>query len=269
MNKGKIENIRQKLLAEQQEIQQEIEHMSENQLEGSMGEVTGELASYDNHPADLGSEMFERSKDLSLREGLKHRLNHIQDALKHMENGTYGVCDNCGKNIDEDRLEAMPSTTLCKQCKLETESTVDRYPRPIEEDVIAPPFGGLIEHDSPKGVHQGDDYIMYDGEDAWQEVSRYGTSETPQDLPNMKDYQQLTADADEDRGKVDDVDGIPYFQGADGMFYEDIYGKDDESSPEAIVIGDEDWDKVRRKPDKPKRLKQVLNSDENSPTSEF
>jgi YteA family regulatory protein len=246
MDKNKLKQLQQMLLTERKELIEEIKHMSTNQLDGSMSEVTGELSAYDNHPADLGSEMFERSKDMALREGIKHRLNHIEDALQHMKIGTYGSCDDCGKQIAIARLEAMPSTTLCIDCKAKTETTIDPYQRPIEEDVVAPPYGGLIEHDSPKGFHQGDDYIMFDGEDAWQEVARYGTSETPQDLPNMKDYQQMTADADEDRGKVDDVDGIPYFRGADGMFYEDIYSKDDESAPIEVIIGDENWDMIRR-----------------------
>jgi YteA family regulatory protein len=134
MDEHKLKQWKQMLIAERKEITEEIKLMSANQLAGSMSEVTGELAAYDNHPADLGSEMFERSKDLALREGLKHRLNHIEDALQHMEQGTYGICDDCGKQIDVNRLKAMPSTTLCKECKTKSEAAIDQYPRPIEED---------------------------------------------------------------------------------------------------------------------------------------
>ena len=238
MEEDKIVKLKEQLLKERQELEEEIAHMSHNQLDGSMSETTGELSTYDNHPADMGSEMFERSKDLSLREGMKHQVSHIDDALKSMSQGTYGVCEMCGKKIDDDRLEAMPSTTLCLACKENTEKAIDRQPRPIEEEVIQPPFGHL----GRKAENN-----MYDGEDAWQDVARYGTSETPQDIPNANDYQQMTADADEDRGHVQDVDGIPYFRGADGMLYEDFYGFDDEDGPREVIRGDEDWDRITPK----------------------
>ncbi|MDW7672906.1 MAG: TraR/DksA C4-type zinc finger protein [Bacillota bacterium] len=247
MDQKKQLQIKQQLLKERKEFQEEVSHMNLGQLEGSMSDATGELSTYDNHPADLGSEMFERSKDLSIRENLKHQISHIDDALGHMKDGTYGVCEMCGKQIDNERLEAIPSTTLCKACKEKNEhDIIDTQVRPEEEEVIPPPFGGNLEGRPLKEL--GEQKInMYDGEDAWQDVARYGTADSPQDLPGTKDYQDMNIDADEDRSKVEDVDGIPYFRGADGMIYEDLYGKDDEDSPEEVIRGDEGWDRVQRK----------------------
>lgn len=232
MKKQHQELYRQKLQQEQQDMEKEIKRMSENQLDGSMDEVISELSAYDNHPADLGSELFERSKDLALRQGLKHNLNRVNDALKRIETEEYGYCEQCGKIIDADRLAVMPATTLCKACKEKQEDDHDRQVRPIEEEVVAMPFGNL----NNTGVNQ----IMFDGEDAWQQVAQYGTAETPQDIPNMIDYKHMMVDGDEDQGNVVDVDAIPYFVGADGTIYQDTYGQNDENSPGEVIIGDEE-----------------------------
>ena len=78
----------------------------------------------------------------------------------------------------------------------------------------------------------------FDGEDAWQSVARYGTSETPSDVPNAANFPDIYYDFDEDVGAVEDVDQIPYEIGDDGVIYEDFTGMDDESSPkEKIDVG--------------------------------
>jgi len=50
------------------------------------------------------------------RLNLKQRLSEVKSALSHIEDNTYGVCKNCGKKIPEERLEAMPSASLCIDC---------------------------------------------------------------------------------------------------------------------------------------------------------
>ena len=55
-----------------------------------------ELADYDNHPADAASETFERTKDHALDENFREIIERIDEALRKIEDGTYGVCDRCG-----------------------------------------------------------------------------------------------------------------------------------------------------------------------------
>jgi len=71
-------------------------------------EQVGELNSYDQHPADLGSETFEREKDLAILENLEHELAEVEAALKRLDDGTYGVDEVTGAPIDPERLEAFP-----------------------------------------------------------------------------------------------------------------------------------------------------------------
>src|SRR5690242_2514020 len=69
----------------------------------------GELSGYDQHPADQGSETFEREKDLSILEGLESDLAEIEAALQRLDDGTYGVDEVTGEPINPDRLEAVPT----------------------------------------------------------------------------------------------------------------------------------------------------------------
>jgi RNA polymerase-binding transcription factor DksA len=72
-----------------------------------------ELAAYDQHQADIGTETFEREKDFSILEQLEAELDDLDRALRKIEEGTYGICEACGKEIPAERLEAVPWTKLC------------------------------------------------------------------------------------------------------------------------------------------------------------
>ena len=65
------------------------------------------------HIADAGSEMFERSRDLSIVQDLDAQLADIEHAKSRLANGTYGTCEACGRPIDPARLAARPATRFC------------------------------------------------------------------------------------------------------------------------------------------------------------
>lgn len=70
-------------------------------------------AGSDDDPADFGSAAFERERAQSLANHARRILVQIDDALKRMDNGTYGRCERCGETIEYARLEAIPYATLC------------------------------------------------------------------------------------------------------------------------------------------------------------
>jgi len=82
-------------------------------LDTSETESVGELSSIDQHPADLGTETFEREKDVSILEQVEAELADVEHALRRLDEGTYGVCEACGKAIGDARLDAMPAARLC------------------------------------------------------------------------------------------------------------------------------------------------------------
>lgn len=82
---------------------------------------SSELSKIDQHPAELGTETFERELELTTLTIVEGELKDIDDALRRLDQGTYGICEECGKPIDEARLEAVPWTRYCvvDQARLE------------------------------------------------------------------------------------------------------------------------------------------------------
>ena len=67
--------------------------------------------------ADAGSKTFEREHEMSLANNARDMLVQIERALARIDDGTYGVCESCGKPIGKARLQAFPRATLCVSCK--------------------------------------------------------------------------------------------------------------------------------------------------------
>ncbi|WP_366924653.1 TraR/DksA C4-type zinc finger protein [Metallumcola ferriviriculae] len=231
-----LDHYRKKLLAAKKQAKQEIRNINEGGLSNSFKDSTSELSSYDNHPADSGTETFERSKDFALRETSRIWLSKIDNALKNIDEGTYGNCAKCHQPIAKERLDVEPETDLCIECRRDSEGHGNPDVRPVEEKVISMPYGG-----EPGDVLGDADQIEYDGEDTWQDAMQY----TEHAERARAGAYYGGADENENIGQVEPVEGIPYFRGADGVIYEDVYGLDDESAPEEVVRGDKGWDKVR------------------------
>ncbi|WP_235970568.1 TraR/DksA family transcriptional regulator [Microlunatus kandeliicorticis] len=102
------------------ELEQEVERLS-GQIETSNAELVGLLRDGSDgagrDAADVGSTNFERDHEMSLANNARVMLEQSQLALKHIEQGTYGVCDNCGQPIGKGRLQVFPRATLCVTCK--------------------------------------------------------------------------------------------------------------------------------------------------------
>jgi RNA polymerase-binding transcription factor DksA len=99
--------------------------LEEQQVEGSEGNPLGELSMIDQHPADVGSETFERDKDLSIIYNVQAELSEVDRALRRVKDRTYGRCEACGRPIGAARLEARPSARFC----LEDQAGVERRSR--------------------------------------------------------------------------------------------------------------------------------------------
>ena len=76
-------------------------------------ESLSELSSLDQHQADIGTETFDREKDISILEQVEAELGDVEHALRRLEDGTYGTCEACGKPIGDERLEALPAARFC------------------------------------------------------------------------------------------------------------------------------------------------------------
>jgi RNA polymerase-binding transcription factor DksA len=107
------EQIRKRLEHERERLRGLLEGFAPEEIDTLETESFAELSAYDQHPADMGSETFERTKDLSIMAGLEAELEDVDRAFRRLENGTYGICEACGKTIEEARLEAIPTARFC------------------------------------------------------------------------------------------------------------------------------------------------------------
>lgn len=85
-----------------------------------LSEASGENA-YRDHMADQGSATFERELDMTIEENLRNLLDSVRAAVARIEAGTYGSCERCGDEIPSDRMDAVPTASLCIACKSDEE----------------------------------------------------------------------------------------------------------------------------------------------------
>lgn len=85
-----------------------------------------EFSNLDQHPADIGTETFDRERDLSLLEQVEAELSDIEHALERLEEGTYGTCEACGRPIGDERLDAVPAARFCLQDQDKAEAEAGR-----------------------------------------------------------------------------------------------------------------------------------------------
>ncbi|HUX47370.1 MAG TPA: TraR/DksA C4-type zinc finger protein [Desulfosporosinus sp.] len=174
-------------------------------LNVDMRESLGELSLLDNHPADIATEVYERSRDVAQHDRLIHRVEAIDVALERFDKGEYGRCEHCGQDIPFERLEALPYTTVCTECSREEEMEEQHslHRDPVENELLNRPFSRTFK--------DGTDQVEFDGEDSWQAVARYGTSDSAQDLGTNRDVtdpNDAYEDADEVIGAVQYIETI-------------------------------------------------------------
>jgi RNA polymerase-binding protein DksA len=110
------DHFRQKLLEERQRVADAIAYLHEENP-GSISDETQEAGGVDNHLGDTATVTVDREIDYTLEENSEHVLSEIDAALKRLDDGTYGICTNCRKQIEPERLEFLPYATLCIDCK--------------------------------------------------------------------------------------------------------------------------------------------------------
>ena len=113
------ELFRKRLLEERKRVQEAIDYLHEENP-GSIQDETQDSTA-DNHPGDMATVTFDRELDYTLEENEGRLLQAIDAALTRMDDGSYGVCVSCGQPIGAERLEALPWTTQCIDCKRKEE----------------------------------------------------------------------------------------------------------------------------------------------------
>ncbi len=202
MDKTLIDELKMSLLKQGREIEHTIEIMKENNTAEQDKYSPTELSNYDNHPADSGSELFMVQLNSALKVHEEHLLKEIHDALGRIDEGIYGKCAFCGEDINAQRLKAIPYARLCMDC--EQSKAVDpeilAKGRPNEELVWDAPFGRKYLNKREDDEYEGLDYL--------NDLVKYGSSDSPQDMGGYNDYEEYYTNEIDNQGIVDHMDKV-------------------------------------------------------------
>ena len=97
-------------------IRGDVSTMTEGALSQNRTEAAGDLSVMPLHMADIGSDNFEQEQTLSFIQSDNVTLDLIEDALNRIKEGTYGICEDCGKPIPKVRLNVLPFAANCVHC---------------------------------------------------------------------------------------------------------------------------------------------------------
>ncbi|WP_235820259.1 TraR/DksA C4-type zinc finger protein [Halalkalibacter krulwichiae] len=170
-------------------VEEQINHHFQEEQNRTLSFSTGELSQYDNHPADVATDLYEREKDFALLEKLEREHEEIEHALDKFSNETFGICEVTGQQIPYERLEANPAARTIVSAVNNT-ITDDR---PSEETVL----GGFRRYN----FDGDDDETEFDAEDAYQSVAEFN------ELPMVYEDSSLE-ETGELIGYVEEIEGF-------------------------------------------------------------
>lgn len=112
LTKVELHDLRVRLEEERADLYAQLATIVEDSFATTQSDLSGDVG-LDDESADAGSATFEREKDLSIENNVRDLLQKIDRALRRMNEGTYGICDICGKPIEKARVKALPYVDLC------------------------------------------------------------------------------------------------------------------------------------------------------------
>jgi RNA polymerase-binding transcription factor DksA len=125
--KRELEHFRQIILEKRDEIIEQLQNLKEQMLDPTTGEYINENSPYSLHMAEQGTDAMEREKTFLYAQRENKFLGYLEDALKRIESGTYGICVECIDEpqhlcetcplIPKERLEAVPHSQHCLPIK--------------------------------------------------------------------------------------------------------------------------------------------------------
>lgn len=110
------ERVRAVLTEELESLRRQQAELEEDSFDATQSDMTGEVG-IDEDFADAGTATFDRERDLSIRNNINDLIDQVTRALEKVDEGTYGICEHCGRPINAARLAALPHALLCMDCK--------------------------------------------------------------------------------------------------------------------------------------------------------
>jgi len=120
MKKKELEFFRNLVNEKKETLLKELGYYEENNMKVSNRDGTGDLSGVSHHLADQGSDSHNTEQALRLASREGKYLIYLEEALRKINDGTYGICVSCKKTIPHARLEAVPTAKMCIDCKRES-----------------------------------------------------------------------------------------------------------------------------------------------------
>jgi RNA polymerase-binding protein DksA len=130
MDKKDLAYFKDLLMKKREELIRNIEYLKGVTQNSTNQEASGDHSAYSFHMADQGTDAMEREKAFLFASRDEKYLKQIDAALERIENGTFGICRVTGKEIGRERLEAVPTTTISYEAKVQE----SKAGRPILDD---------------------------------------------------------------------------------------------------------------------------------------
>ena len=122
MNRKELDKYKKLLIKERMSIMGGVNQIAENTLKKSQRDASGDLSGYSLHMADMATDNYDREFLLTIADSERETLLKIDEALKRVEDKSYGKCQTCSKSILKRRLGAVPYAENCKACQEKEES---------------------------------------------------------------------------------------------------------------------------------------------------
>lgn len=116
-NKKELEYFKKLILKIKEKMLDDIKHISEDTLKKSQKDAAGDISGYTYHMADVATDTYDREFSLGLASNERQSLYELDEAIKKIEEGTFGICEECKSLITKTRLKVVPFTRLCVKCQ--------------------------------------------------------------------------------------------------------------------------------------------------------
>ena len=116
-NKKELEYFKKLILKIKEKMLDDIKHISEDTLKKSQKDAAGDISGYTYHMADVATDTYDREFSLGLASNERQSLYELDEAIKKIEEGIFGICEECKSLITKTRLKVVPFTRLCVKCQ--------------------------------------------------------------------------------------------------------------------------------------------------------
>ena len=116
LSKEQVKQFRHLLIIERNKVASEIRSIAE-EASKSPRDASGDLSAYTLHMADMSADTYDREVSMNIVSNEQEILYQIDDALKRLDDGSFGVCQQCSQPISMSRLKAVPYASLCISCQ--------------------------------------------------------------------------------------------------------------------------------------------------------